>query len=225
MTTDVQLVLDALANSTLVEIQVLCLLWFLLSILPFILGIWFMLSFFVYYQDDKIRRRFDWSKWTPFSGTSTVSPSSAIMDGSMGERNHGGFSNKDAYSEDPKKHCDSQDVRSNKDAEEHLAQDVHRCSLNKDFSAITIDEKPKTSSAFPTNLRRHESTFRSGEVKVQKVNSKRNVPGAQNERSFSSGLSRNFSSFSGDQSTFLLDEELELEHVDHSHHDHYLHKR
>jgi la-related protein 1 len=185
-----------------------------------------MLSFFVYYQDNKIRRRFDWSKWTPFSGTtSTASPSSASMDGSVGERNPSGFSNKGACSEDPKKHCDSPDVRSNKDAEQHLAQDVHRFPLNKNFSAITIDEKPNISSAFPTNLRRHESSFRSGEVKVQKVNSKRNVPGSQNERSFSSGLSRNFSSFSGDQSTFLLDEELELEHVDHSHDDHYLHKR
>jgi hypothetical protein len=46
-------------------------------------------------------------------------------------------------------------------------------------------EKPKTSSAFHLNLHRHESSFRSGEVKVHKVHSKRNVPGAQNERGFS----------------------------------------
>jgi kinesin family member 15 len=44
-------------------------------------------------------------------------------------------------------------------------------------------EKPKTSSAFHTNIHIHESSFRSGEV--QKMNSKRNVPGAQNERRFS----------------------------------------
>jgi la-related protein 1 len=38
-------------------------------------------------------------------------------------------------------------------------------------------------------------------------------------------LPSSFSSFSGDQSTFLLDEELELEHGDHSHDDRYSHKR
>ncbi|KAK3159934.1 hypothetical protein QOZ80_1BG0052940 [Eleusine coracana subsp. coracana] len=198
MTTDVQLVVDALASSTLVEIQ-----------------------------DDKVRRRSDWSKWKSSSGTS------ASMDSSMGERNSSGFSNNDAYSEDPKKHCHSQDVGSSKDymsvkekgSEEHLAQDVHSCSLNKDFSAIAVNEKPKTNSASPTNLRKHEYPFRSGEVKVQKVNSKINIPGAQKERGFSSTLPSNFSSFSGDQSTFLLDEELELEHVDHSHDDHHAHKR
>jgi la-related protein 1 len=193
-----------------------------------------MLSSSVYYQDDKIRRRSDWSKWIPFSGTtSTASPSSASMNGSMGERNPSEFPNNGVYSEDPKKHRDSQGVRSNKDnisteakgTEEHLSQDVLSCSLNKDFSTITINEKPKTSSAFPTNLRKHESSFRSGEVKIQKVNSKTNVHGAQNERGFSSGLPSSFSSFSGDQSTFLLDEELELEHGDHSHDDRYSHKR
>ncbi|GJN37897.1 hypothetical protein PR202_gb26896 [Eleusine coracana subsp. coracana] len=178
-------------------------------------------------RDDKVRRRSDWSKWKSSSGTS------ASMDSSMGERNSSGFSNNDAYSEDPKKHCHSQDVGSSKDymsvkekgSEEHLAQDVHSCSLNKDFSAIAVNEKPKTNSASPTNLRKHEYPFRSGEVKVQKVNSKINIPGAQKERGFSSTLPSNFSSFSGDQSTFLLDEELELEHVDHSHDDHHAHKR
>ncbi|TVU22565.1 hypothetical protein EJB05_32275 [Eragrostis curvula] len=187
MTTDVQLIVDALASSSLLEVQ-----------------------------DDKIRRRSDWSKWIPFSGTtSTASPSSASMDSSIGEKNTGGFSNKDH----------SKDYMEAKGAEEHLAQDAHRCSLNKDFSAIAIAENRKGSSASPRNSRKHESSFRFDEVKAQKVNSRINVPSAQNERVFSSGSPRNFSSFSGDQNTFLLDEEMELEHVDHPHDDHYPHKR
>ncbi|XP_062195934.1 la-related protein 1A-like isoform X2 [Phragmites australis] len=203
MTTDIHLIVDALSISSLLEVQ-----------------------------DDKIRRRSDWSKWISFSGTTSVaSPSSASMDSSMGERNTGGFSNKDGCSEDQKKHCNSQDIRHNIDyigmeakvAEEHLAEDMHSCSLNKDLTAISIDEKPKSISAFPINSRNHESFVRSGEVKAQKVNSKINVPVSQS--GFSNGLPSDFSSFNGDQSTFLLDEELELEHVDHSCDDLYSHKR
>ena len=182
----------------------------------------------MYYQDNKIRRRSDWSKWISFSGTTSVaSPSSASMDSSMGERNIFGFS------EDQKKLCHSEDIRRNIDyigieakvAEEHLGEDAHSCSLNKDLSAIRIDEKPKSISAFPINSHKHESSVRSGEVEVQKVNSKINARDSQSERGFSNGLPSDFSSFSGDQSTFLLDEELELEHVDHSRDDLYSHKR
>ncbi|XP_062208078.1 la-related protein 1A-like isoform X2 [Phragmites australis] len=199
MTTDVHLIVDALSSSTLLEVQ-----------------------------DNKIRRRSDWSKWISFSGTTSVaSPSSASMDSSMGERNIVGFS------EDQKKLCHSEDIRRNIDyigieakvAKEHLAEDAHNCSLNKDLSAIRIDEKPKSISAFPINSHKHESSVRSGEVEVQKVNSKINARDSQSERGFSNGLPSDFSSFSGDQSTFLLDEELELEHADHSHDDLYSHRR
>jgi len=149
------------------------------------------------------------------------------MDSSVGEKNIGGFSNKDAYSEDQKKHCQSKDIRCNTDIgmEENVideqVQDSHGYSLNKDFSVISIDEKTKNLSAHPSH--KHESSFRFCEV--QKVRSKINVPDAQSERGFSNGFPSDFSSFGGDQSTFLLDEELELEHVDHSCDDLYSHKR
>lgn len=181
----------------------------------------------VYCQDEKIRRRSDWSKWVSLSGTSVASPSSASMDSSVGDKNIGGFSNKDAYSEDQKKHCQSKDIRCNTDIgmEENVideqVQDSHGYSLNKDFSVISIDEKTKNLSAHPSH--KHDSSFRFGEV--QKVRSKINVPDAQSERGFSNGFPSDFSSFGGDQSTFLLDEELELEHVDHSRDDLYSHKR
>ena len=42
------------------------------------------------------------------------------------------------------------------------------------------------------------------------MKSKTHIPDSQND----------FSSFGGDQSTFMLDEELELEHADHSRDDH-----
>lgn len=155
-----------------------------------------------------------------------MSPSSASMDSSVGEKNIGGFSNKDAYSEDQKKHGQSRDIRCNthigmeEKVIDEQVQDSHDHSLNKDFSAINIDEKPKNLSAHPS--RKHESS-RFGEV--QKVRSKINVHDAQRERDFSNGFPSDFSSFGGDQSTFLLDEELELEHVDHSRDELYSHKR
>ncbi|TKW12678.1 hypothetical protein SEVIR_5G050800v4 [Setaria viridis] len=193
MTTDIHLIVDALANSSLLEVQ-----------------------------DDKIRRRSDWAKWASFSGaTSVASPSSASMD-SRGERNIGGFSNKDDDSEDQKKHSQSKDIKCNTDyinTEEKVAdeqvQDAHIYSLNRDLSAISIDEKPKSLAAQSIKSSKHYSSFRSGDVKVQKVKSKINAPDSQND----------FSSFGGDQSTFMLDEELELEHADHSRDDLYSHKR
>ncbi|KAL6627674.1 hypothetical protein ACP70R_031400 [Stipagrostis hirtigluma subsp. patula] len=205
MTTDVHLILDALSSSSLLEVQ-----------------------------DDKIRRRSDWSKWISSSETTTVkSPSSTSMDSSMGERNIVGFSSKDGSSEDQKKHHHSQNMTRNIDctgtepkvAEEHLAEDVHSCSLNKDLSALSIGEKPMAISASPINSHKHESSVRSGEVRVQRVSSKINAPDSQSKRGFSKGLPNDFSTFSSDQSTFLLDEEIELEHVDHAHDDLYSHKR
>jgi la-related protein 1 len=173
MTTDIHLIVDALANSSLLEVQ-----------------------------DDKIRRRSDWSKWVSLSGTTSIaSPSSASMDSSMGERNIGGFSNKDADSEDQKKHG----FLNAKVADEQV-QDSHSCSLNRDLSALSIYEKPKSFAAHPIKSSKHEPSFRSGDFKVQKVKSKTHIPDSQND----------FSSFGGDQSTFMLDEELELEHADHS---------
>lgn len=148
-----------------------------------------------------------------------ASPSSASMDSSMGERNTGGFSNKDGDSEDQKKHCQSQDIGCNTDyistkakvADEQV-QDAHICLLNRDLSAISIDEKPKNLGAKSS---KHDSSFRSGDFKVQKVKAKINTPDSQS----------GFSNFGGDQSTFMLDEELELEHADHSRDDRYSHKR
>ncbi|CAO2162078.1 unnamed protein product [Urochloa humidicola] len=192
MTTDINLILDALANSSLLEVQ-----------------------------DDKIRRRSDWSKWISFSGTSVASPSSASMDSSMGERNIGGFSNKDADSEDQKKHSKSQDNICNTDigmkakVADEQAQDAQICSLNRDLSAISIDEKPKNLAVHAVKSSKHDYSFRAGDVKVHKVKSKINAPDPQND----------FSSFGGDQSTFMLDEELELEHAHHPHDDLYSHKR
>ena len=104
----------------------------------------------VYYQDDKIRRRSDWSKWVFFSGTTSVaSPSSASMDSSMGERNIGGFSNKDAGSEDQNKHGVKAEV-----ADEQV-QDSHSSSLNRHLSALSIDEKPKSLAPHPTKSSKH----------------------------------------------------------------------
>lgn len=199
MTADIHLILDALTSSSLLEVQ-----------------------------DDKIRRRYDWSKWVSLSGTSVASPSSASVNSSVGEKNIGGFSNKDAYSEDQKTHCQSKDIRCNTDIGmgekviDEQVQDSHGCSLNNDFSVISIDEKTKNLSAHPS--RKYGSSFRFGEV--QKTRSKI-VPNAQSERGFSIGFPSAFSSFGGggDQSTFLLDEELELEHVDHSRDDLHSHKR
>ncbi|CAL4950568.1 unnamed protein product [Urochloa decumbens] len=193
MTTDINLILDALANSSLLEVQ-----------------------------DDKIRRRSDWSKWVSCSGTTSVaSPSSASMDSSMGERNIGGFSNKVADSEDQKKHSKSQDIRCNTDigmkakVADEQAQGAQICSLNRDLSAISIDEKPKNLAAHAVKSSKHDSSFSAGAIKVHKVKSKINAPDSQND----------FSSFGGDQSTFMLDEELELEHADHPRDDLYSHKR
>jgi la-related protein 1 len=148
------------------------------------------------------------------------------MDSSVCEKNIGGFSNKDAYSEDQKKHCQSKDIRNTdigieEKVIDEQVQDSHGYSLNKNFSVISIDEKTKNLSAHLSH--KHESSFRFGEV--QKVRSKISVPDAQTERGFSNGFPSDFSSFGGDQSTFLLDEELELEHVDHSRDDLYSHKR
>ncbi|KAF8661553.1 hypothetical protein HU200_056974 [Digitaria exilis] len=194
MTTDIHLIVDALANSSVLEAQ-----------------------------DDKIRRRSDWSKWVSFSGTSSIaSPSSASMDSSMGERNTSGFSNKDGDSEDQKKHCQSQDIGCHTDytstkakvADEQV-QDARISLLNRDLSAISIDEKPKSLGAQPLKSSKHGSSFRSGDFKVQKVKAKINTPDSQSD----------FSNFGGDQSTFMLDEELELEHADHSRDDRYSHKR
>lgn len=203
ITTDVHLIVDALAGSSLLDVQ-----------------------------DDKIRRRSDWSKWVSFSGTTSVpSPSSTTsIDNSMAESNTSGFSNKDAHPEDQKKHPLPQDIKCNIDgvstesvvADEQLANDAQSCSLNKFFSSITIDEKPKSISAFSVKPRTHEAAFRTGDAKVQKANTKLKVPNSQNERGFCTDLPSDSPSFSGDQSTFMLDEELELEHVEHSL---YSHKR
>ncbi|KAF8724155.1 hypothetical protein HU200_021171 [Digitaria exilis] len=197
MTTDIHLIVDALANSSFLEVQVSL--------------------------DDKIRRRSDWSKWVSFSGTSSIaSPSSGSMDSSMGERNTGGFSNKDGDSGDQKKHCQSQDIGCHTDytstkakVTDEQVQDAHISLLNRDLSAISIDEKPKSLGAQPLKSNKHGSSFRSGDLKLQKVKAKINTPDSQSD----------FSNFGGDQSTFMLDEELELEHADHSRDDRYSHKR
>uniref|UniRef100_A0ACD5VVX6 Uncharacterized protein n=1 Tax=Avena sativa TaxID=4498 RepID=A0ACD5VVX6_AVESA len=206
ITTDVHLIVDALASSSLLEVQ-----------------------------DDKIRRRSDWSKWVSFSGTASVqSPSStASMDNIMSESNTSSFSNQDACSEDQKRHPHPEDIKSNIDVigteailpGEQLPTDAHSFSLNKNFSAIRIDEKPKSISTSSVNSRTHEASFRTGDVKVQKVNMKMKAPDSQSERGFCNDLPNNSPSFSGDQSTFMLDEELELEHVEHSRDDIYSHKR
>jgi la-related protein 1 len=186
------------------------------------------------YQDDKIRRRSDWSKWVSLSGTSVQSPSStASMDNTMVESNTGSFSNQDAYSEDQKSQPHPQDIKSNinvigTDAivpDEQLRNNVHSSSLNKNFSAIAIGGKPKSICTSSVNSRTHEASFRTGDVKVQKVNTKMKVPDSQSKRGFCNDLQNESPSFSGDQSTFMLDEELELEHAEHSRDDIYSHKR
>lgn len=194
ITTDVHLIVDALASSSLLEVQ-----------------------------DDKIRRRSDWSKWVSFSGSSVQSPSStASTDNIMGESNTGSFSNQDACSEDQKRHPYPQDIKSNIDVigTEQLPKDGHSSSLSKNFSAITIDGKPKSIST-SSNSRTHEASFRTGDVKVRKVNTN----DSQSARGFCNDLPNDSPSFSGDQSTFMLDEELELEHAEHSRDDIYSHKR
>lgn len=140
----------------------------------------------------------------------------------MGERNTGGFSNKDGDSGDQKKHCQSQDIGCHTDytstkakVTDEQVQDAHISLLNRDLSAISIDEKPKSLGAQPLKSSKHGSSFRSGDFKVQKVKAKINTPDSQSD----------FSNFGGDQSTFMLDEELELEHADHSRDDRYSHKR
>jgi la-related protein 1 len=75
------------------------------------------------------------------------------------------------------------------------------------------------------NSRTHEASFKAGDVKVRKVNTKMKVPDSQSERPFCNDLPDDSPSFSGDQSTFMLDEELELEHVENSRDDIYSHKR
>ncbi|XP_037405286.1 la-related protein 1A-like isoform X1 [Triticum dicoccoides] len=207
ITTDVHLIVDVLASSSLVEVQ-----------------------------DDKIRRRSDWSKWVCSSGATSVhSPSStASMDNIMGESNTGGFSNKDdSFSSDQKKHPHSQDDKCNIDGaaieaivpDEELPNDAHSCSLNKGLSAMTIGGKPKRISTFSGNSRTQEAAVRTSDVKVRKVNTKMKVPDSQSESGFRKDLPSNSPSFSGDQSTFMLDEELELEHAEHSRDDVYSHKR
>ncbi|KAL5220815.1 hypothetical protein ABZP36_025528 [Zizania latifolia] len=204
MTTDIHLILDALANSSLLEIQ-----------------------------DGNIRRRSDWSKWVSISGTSVPSPSSTSMDNTTGESNTGGFSNKGAHSEDQKKPPHPQDIRCDIDsvdmetnvADDEPSQDTHSSSLNKDFSTIGIDDKSKNNSAFSLNSHGHEAAFRAGDVKIQKLNTKIKVVGSQSDRGFCNDLPSDYPSFSGDQSTFLLDEELELEHAELSRDDLYSHKR
>ncbi|KAM0870772.1 hypothetical protein ACQ4PT_039809 [Festuca glaucescens] len=205
ITTDVHLIVDALASSSLLEVQ-----------------------------DDKIRRRSDWSKWVSLSGTSVQSPSStASMDNIMVESNTGSFSNQDAYSEDQKRQPHPQDVKSNINVigteaivpDEQLRNNVHNSSLNKNFSAIAIGGKPKSICTSSVNSRTHEASFRTGDVKVRKVNTKMKIPDSQSERGFCNDLQNDSPSFSGDQSTFMLDEELELEHAEHSRDDIYSHKR
>lgn len=192
MTTDIQLIVEALANSSLLEVQ-----------------------------DGNMRRRSDWSKWVSLSGTSLPSPSSTSMDNTTGE------CNKDAYSEDEKKpHPRSVDCvgmgASDEPSHDTLSSSV--TSLNKGLSNISIDNKPKSISACSLNSQKHEAAFRTGDVKVQKVNTKIKVPDSQRERGFCNDFISDSPSFSGDQSTFLLDEELELEHAELSH-DLYSHKR
>ncbi|KAI5006634.1 hypothetical protein ZWY2020_033877 [Hordeum vulgare] len=163
-------------------------------------------------RDDKIRRRSDWSKWVSSSGaTSVQSPSStASMDNIMGESNTGGFSNKDdAFSSDQKKHPHPHDNKCNIDGaaieaivpDEELPNDAHSCSLDKGLSAMTIGGKPKS---IPHSLMK--------------------VPESQSGSGFRN-LPSDSPSFSGDQSTFMLDEELELEHAEHSRDGVYSHKR
>lgn len=176
---------------------------------------------FVYHQDGNMRRRSDWSKWVSLSGTSLPSPSSTSMDNTTGE------CNKDAYSEDEKKpHPRSVDCvgmgASDEPSHDTLSSSV--TSLNKGLSNISIDNKPKSISACSLNSQKHEAAFRTGDVKVQKVNTKIKVPDSQRERGFCNDFISDSPSFSGDQSTFLLDEELELEHAELSH-DLYSHKR
>lgn len=209
---------------------------FISTVIVYILAVFGIgLSDATSYQDDKIRRRSDWSKWVSFSGTTSVrSPSStASMDNIVGESNTGSFSNKDACSEDQKRHPHPQDIERKIDVigneaivpDEQLPNDAHSSSLNKNFAAITIDEKPKSISTFSAKSRTHEASFRTGDVKVQKVNTKMKVPDSQRERGFCNDLPNDSPSFSEDQSTFMLDEELELEHAEHSRDDIYSHKR
>ncbi|KAG8052443.1 hypothetical protein GUJ93_ZPchr0001g32834 [Zizania palustris] len=203
MTTDIHLIVDALANSSLLEIQ-----------------------------EGNIRRRSDWSKWVSLSGTSVPSPSSTSMDSTMGESNTGGFSNKGTYSGGQKKHPHPQDMRYNIDsvgmeanvADDEPSQDTHSSSLNKDFSTISIDDNPKNNSEFSLNSHKHEAAFRAGDVNVPKLNTKIKVVDSQSG-GFCNDLPSDSPSFSCDQSTFLLDEELELEHAELARDDLYSHKR
>ncbi|XP_040379832.1 la-related protein 1A isoform X2 [Oryza brachyantha] len=201
MATDIQLIVEALAISTLLEVQ-----------------------------DGNIRRRSNWSKWVSLSGTSLQSPSSTSMDNTTGECNTGPFSNKDYYSEDEKKHphpgstdCVGMETNvSDEPSQDTLTSSV--TSLNKGLSNISIDNKPKNISACSVNSQKHEAAFRTGDVKVHKVNTNIKVPDSQSERGFCNDLPSDSPRFSGDQSTFLLDEELELEHAEFSQ-DIYSHKR
>uniref|UniRef100_A0A0D9UZD5 HTH La-type RNA-binding domain-containing protein n=1 Tax=Leersia perrieri TaxID=77586 RepID=A0A0D9UZD5_9ORYZ len=194
MTTDIHLIVEALANSNLLEVQ-----------------------------DGNIRRRSDWSKWVSLSGTSLPSPSSTST--TTGECITGGFSNKDAYAEDQKKHPRPEDIGNVADEPSQDTLSSSFTSLNKGLSTISIDDKPKSSSACSVNSQNHEAAFRTGDVKVQKVNTKIKGPDSQSGRGFSNDLPSDSPSFCGDQSTFLLDEELELEHAELSRDDIYSHKR
>ncbi|XP_038986931.1 la-related protein 1A-like isoform X2 [Phoenix dactylifera] len=238
MTTNISLILDALRSSELIEIE-----------------------------DDKIRRRNDWSKWIPALAQQAVSTKSQPTEGqspvSMEKDDNNGSSNVGISVENNggQTTCEDEDeclpslndyskaevknnmecnmvklltvcesIACNRDGEEgskELASgpflDTKQgepcsecsCVLDKDSVSSISDVKYSSIDISVSSVSSQEkiNLSSSGNPDLQKVNTRSNRrPDMPSLGCFSNASANNVSpSFAGEQSTFMLDEELELE--------------
>ncbi|XP_072984049.1 la-related protein 1A isoform X2 [Typha latifolia] len=198
MTTDIPLILDVLRSSSLIEVQ-----------------------------DDKIRRRNDWSKWIP---PSLSSVSVEVQSPVSMERNISGISNECAGCQttcsEQDEHLPSASNNSNMERSTELAsapapeieekEPCNRCNCSANQNTVAAmfasNNTCINTSVSSEHSQENVALSTSSDTEISKINgqSKRR-PDMPNLRSFSNDFVAESSGFSGDQSTFMLDEELELE--------------
>ncbi|XP_073104324.1 la-related protein 1A isoform X2 [Elaeis guineensis] len=222
MTTNISLILDALQSSELIEVQ-----------------------------DDKIRRRNDWSKWIPASALQAVSTKSQSTEGQSpvgmekndtSGSNNGGISHESNAGQTTCKDRDESLPTSNDDSKAEVKNTTEcnmeqgdsnerskelasgpflepkqgepcdcSCLLDKDYvSSISVRSEGSQKKTYLSCGVSDPSSSHNPEL--QKVNTRSNMrPDTSSRGSFNGFVNNESPSFAGEQNTFMLDEELELE--------------
>nr|CAD1833145.1 unnamed protein product [Ananas comosus var. bracteatus] len=237
MTTDTHIIVDALQSSSVVEVQ-----------------------------DDRIRRRNDWSKWLPSSGHHVISTESvsvesqspvSLENNNRSESNNDGISHEDSIRQTTYKvqedylpsvseylkiedkliaECDSLKVPTADEAAAYDGDNKDRCiellsgpnsgvrqnklcsrcscSLEKDSVGTMADVKSGNTHVVVVSAKSQENDnlSSSGDLALDVTLSNR-VSDMQNIEAFSNDIAVQSPSCRAEQSTFMLDEELEPEFV------------